>query len=138
MTKCKWILVIAIVAVFWGLSGWGLWVCTSNFLENRDKVISRTYEGRLYFNQEEYSLFKQYLVDHDELNIVRLEVLASPDPLIDFRFIVEGDVILDYGKLVNTQLYDGFGDILGFAAISLLGIIIFPALGASIVYRFPD
>lgn len=99
------ILVIIAGAMIWGL------VANYNHTKSIEGVIEcQTYEGRLYLKADEYSQFKQYLANHPEVTMSKLEVISPPDALIDFEFKSPSTTIVPYGELTHTlyasDLYD--------------------------------
>ncbi len=76
------------VVIIWGLLSWGnlslaLW--TNNDYQERmdNNYLINSYEGKLLLSQEEYKIFKQYLVSPD-VTIHNLDTYSSDDILISY------------------------------------------------------
>ena len=71
---------------------WSMWA------EHHNEIESRVYTGRLYLVEEEYSQFKQYLANHPEVIINKMDVMSSPDAVIDMIIKAPPETIVPYGK----------------------------------------
>lgn len=89
-------------------------------------------------DKEGYSQFKKYLADHQEIAIEKMEVLSSPDPLVNFTFTIEGDKHIAYGTETEKKMFDtNLGLYLAFCIV--FGVILLPSLileGTSCDWQF--
>lgn len=83
--------------------GYGIWWAVDDYNTGKDVVVSRTYEGRLYLPTGEYESFKQYLADNPQVEIARLDVLSSPNALVDMSLVAPADTLVPYGEVVKER-----------------------------------
>ena len=104
----KWIVGILIATVLAGY-GYGVWWIVDDYNTGKDVVVSRTYEGKLYLPAEEYETFKQYLAENPQVEILRLDVLSSPNALIDLVLVAPADTIVPYGEVAKERMQSDVG-----------------------------
>ena len=100
----------------------GIWV-GCYFLHSNSDV---QYSGDILFdNEDDYLAFKQCL-DSDEVKIVDIQSLDSPNHLVKYQVNVDQDFDFKYGG--DKRII--YGDIYGFAAIMtfVLGFLLFISL----------
>jgi hypothetical protein len=65
----------------------------------------RIYTGRMFLEADGYSDFKRYLGEHKEVDIKQLDVLSSPDALIDFKVKTPAGVGFPYGDCEIVMVF---------------------------------
>lgn len=128
------LLIIMVLAGY----GYGVWWAVDDYNANKDVVVSRTYEGRLYLPTEEYETFKQYLADNPQVKISRLDVLSSPNALVDMRLTAPADTIVPYGEITYEQTTMATGNLILCLAFFTAGVAVVLLLIGSVYYRVLD
>ena len=81
-----------------------------NFHQANKNIVTRdVYTGRFILQEEEYSHFKRILADNPKIYIEKLEVLSSPDALIDMEISVPSDIEMPYGEITTSYYKSDFG-----------------------------
>jgi len=94
----------------------GTWV-SGYFLHSNSDI---QYSGDILFdNEDDYLAFKQYL-DSDDVKIVDIQSLNSPNHLVKYQVNVDQDFDFKYGG--DKKILDG--DIYGFAAIITFVLVV--------------
>lgn len=102
-SRMKKLIVGLLIATVLTGYGYGIWWAVDDYNTGKDVVVSRTYEGRLYLPAGEYESFKQYLADNPQVEIARLDVLSSPNALVDMSLVAPGDTVVPYGEVVDER-----------------------------------
>ena len=119
-TKVKKLITGLLIAAVLAGYAYGVWWTVDDYNAGKDVVVSRTYEGRLYLPAEEYETFKEYLADNPQVEISRLEVLSSPNALIDMSLTAPADTIVPYGEITNVRMQTAFTGLWDTAAVIAL------------------
>jgi len=80
----------------------GVYFTTDAYQRDKDVVESRLYEGRVYFTEQGYNDFKQWLADNPDVDFEYELLLSSPDPLMDVIITTHGETESPYGQLSNV------------------------------------
>lgn len=115
----KLIVTLLIAGVLTGY-GYGLWWAVDDYNAGKDVVVSRTYEGRLYLPAGEYEEFKEFLADNPQVRIAKLDVLSSPNALVDMSLVAPADTPVPYGEIVKEAM-KADASTLSFPLISFTG-----------------
>ncbi len=121
----KKVIFILITLVIVGLTTWVVVWQINDYSTNKGVILSQTYQGRLYLNQQDYTQFKKYLADNPEIKIQAMEVLSSPDALIDFELVAYNGEQIPYGDITDTNYKMIFVKIVWVCmSVGLLGLVL--------------